>query len=625
MTPQSYRHPYSWWQKQLDPDGRQKTADGFKNRCPAHDDDGPSLHVTRKGTDAAPPVLHCFAGCSYQDIERATREGTPADEPPAGPRVTRHKAVTRPEKDPPGASDPLTWLSDYLGGIPVSFLQTLPLRAVGDQVHYTFPHNGIAKTRLASDTVKRPGWNKAGVFTPLLWPAPTDNMPAKIYLTEGETDCVVLRYQGYDAYAITHGAKATLPPGAYRDLKAHGVEHIVLAFDQDSSGEAAREEYASDIIAAGLVVSTLRVSLRIFEGEKDIRDWFLRTKGKEPLVDEQESVALDLDALAAASPPDTRWVAPGFFAHDAITLVAGPPKAGKSTLVYLFLACHEKAGTFLGTPATRGRALLMSEEFAPTILEKTQAFGIEDIAVLTQGAAATQGWTFTEALVRAVAQARQEKRDVLVIDTLSAWAQFKDENDASEVTQALTAIRNTVAGTGIAVILIHHTRKGGGEHGEAIRGSSALYALTEIAIEYGYKDKTTRGVSVSSRFADVPEPLFVRMTERGHLEVLDQAEWNVEEASPVIDALTDGPKDVRQLLAATELSEPTIRKHLHHLEALGKVSYTVGARGRKTYTMPDNGRAGGAIFKAHIRTSNASTRPQRPALRVMRTPPSAQA
>lgn len=69
----------------------QRNGDGFKCRCPSHEDDKPSLSI-RPG-DKQPWILKCFAGCSYEtiikDLGIATNgvnghHPTPPATPPAG-------------------------------------------------------------------------------------------------------------------------------------------------------------------------------------------------------------------------------------------------------------------------------------------------------------------------------------------------------------------------------------------------------------------------------------------------------------------------------------------------------------------------------------------------------------
>ena len=55
---------------------RIRLADGsWMARCPAHDDRDPSLHITPKEGRV---LLHCFAGCSYQEIVNALKISSPS-------------------------------------------------------------------------------------------------------------------------------------------------------------------------------------------------------------------------------------------------------------------------------------------------------------------------------------------------------------------------------------------------------------------------------------------------------------------------------------------------------------------------------------------------------------------
>ena len=60
-----------------------KVGDGYKARCPCHDDKNPSLSVKMNGR----LLLHCFAGCSYDRIVAAlSLEAEPAPDARQSPR-----------------------------------------------------------------------------------------------------------------------------------------------------------------------------------------------------------------------------------------------------------------------------------------------------------------------------------------------------------------------------------------------------------------------------------------------------------------------------------------------------------------------------------------------------------
>ena len=51
----------------------QKVGKGYKALCPAHEDVNPSLSI--KAGDKHPYVIKCHAGCEYQAIMEALKDG----------------------------------------------------------------------------------------------------------------------------------------------------------------------------------------------------------------------------------------------------------------------------------------------------------------------------------------------------------------------------------------------------------------------------------------------------------------------------------------------------------------------------------------------------------------------
>ena len=84
----------------------------------------------------------------------------------------------------------------------------------------------------------------------------------------------------------------------------------------------------------------------------------------------------------------------------------------------------------------------------------------------------------------AAAEADRVKAALLAVDTFAFWAQLgpDSEKDAGAV-QAAMAPLIVAARSGLAVLLIVHARKGGGEDGESLRGSSALAGAADIILE----------------------------------------------------------------------------------------------------------------------------------------------
>jgi AAA domain len=73
---------------------------------------------------------------------------------------------------------------------------------------------------------------------------------------------------------------------------------------------------------------------------------------------------------------------------------------------------------------------------------------------------------------------------LLVIDSLSFWAAFAEgaEKDAGAAQAAIDAL-GAATGLGLAVLLVHHQRKAGGEDGDAVRGSGAIFGAVDTLVE----------------------------------------------------------------------------------------------------------------------------------------------
>jgi len=186
--------------------------------------------------------------------------------------------------------------------------------------------------------------------------------------------------------------------------------------------------------------------------------------------------------LIDAAPPVVPWVLDGYIASGAITLLAGKPKVGKSTLICALIeALVTGARSFPGRAVTGGPVVLVSEESSGTLAGKLPYHPA--LQVLSRDDAfAKPDWA--DLIAGAVRHARREKAVLLVIDTLAYWSALgaDREKDAGSVQEPMTPLIDATR-AGPAVLLVHHQRKAGGEDGDAIRGSSALAGATDANVE----------------------------------------------------------------------------------------------------------------------------------------------
>ena len=81
-----------------------------------------------------------------------------------------------------------------------------------------------------------------------------------------------------------------------------------------------------------------------------------------------------------------------------------------------------------------------------------------------------------------IAQITSRDESVVIVDTIRSLLGMQDENDNSEVARVLIPVIAAARQAGKTLILLHHQRKGGGDHGEGITGGHAFFGFVDIAL-----------------------------------------------------------------------------------------------------------------------------------------------
>jgi hypothetical protein len=270
---------------------------------------------------------------------------------------------------------------------------------------------------------------------------------------------------------------------------------------------------------------------------------------------------VNIDDYRAGVPTEIPWIVRPLAYAGGVSLIAGPPKAGKSTFAANLQRCRETGDPFLGSWAVaNGPLLLVSEEGGVAIIYKTA--GLHSLDVLDRRAAVGAGLTFAQVLEVVAGWAATHLGGLVFIDTLAIWAEIENENDASEASKAVALVTALAQGTDLAIVLIHHVRKSGGDNGDAIRGSGAILATVDIAVELSRVKlgSDDRWLDVQGRVI-LPERFlltFDRPTLTYSLD--DQAESRLEEIKADLGGIpADGPGLTRNDLHALWRKDPRAR------------------------------------------------------------------
>jgi hypothetical protein len=184
-------------------------------------------------------------------------------------------------------------------------------------------------------------------------------------------------------------------------------------------------------------------------------------------------------------PTERRWLVDQLWGDEAVGIVGGEPKCCKS-----FLALDLAVAVASGAPCVRrfavartGRVLLFAAEDALHVVRQRLA-GIArvagrelaelDIQVITAPSVRLDVERDRDALTETVDKLRPR---LLVLDPFVRLHRI-DENISGEVAPLLAYLRELQRRYHVAVVLVHHARKGGSKMraGQALRGSSEFHA-----------------------------------------------------------------------------------------------------------------------------------------------------
>jgi hypothetical protein len=229
--------------------------------------------------------------------------------------------------------------------------------------------------------------------------------------------------------------------------------------------------------------------------------------------------AADLDPRA----PDRRWLIDGLWGDQAVGIVGGEPKCCKS-----FLALDIAIAVASGAPCLRrfpvprpGRVLLFAAEDALGVVRCrldgiAAAAGVDlaalDLHVIT--APALRIDTLDDQL--RLANTLDALRPALLILDPFVRLHRVDENVCSEVAPLLAYLRDLQRRFGLALVVVHHARKGAGRAraGQALRGSSEFHAWTDSSL-YLRRSDDALTLTIEHRAEPSHGPLPVQLVANG--------------------------------------------------------------------------------------------------------------
>lgn len=201
------------------------------------------------------------------------------------------------------------------------------------------------------------------------------------------------------------------------------------------------------------------------------------------------------------------WLWENFLAKRHITLLVAYWKAGKSTMLRTLFAAMEREEEFAGEPTKKCNILVVTEEPEEDWVDKREEFELDqntNLYILSRpfkGKPTLKQWP--EVITRLVKECNENKIDLLIFDTISTFFPINKEKESDEWLNALLPLYEFTR-LDLAVLLVHHFRKGAGDEAQAFRGSGVLGSFPSNIIEFirdpeGYNNR--RVIKTYGRFS----------------------------------------------------------------------------------------------------------------------------
>ena len=280
-----------------------------------------------------------------------------------------------------------------------------------------------------------------------------------------------------------------------------------------------------------------------------------------------------LDELLGEPIPEVDWIVEGLLPAGGTALIVGPPKSGKSTLGRNIVAAIGEGRDILGRTTRQGPALYCSFEGR----RAGMAAHFREMAVNHDAPISVyHGEAFSPDNAVEIVEAEIAKTgaNVIVIDTLLRFMRVTDANAYAEISNATQAIIDLASRTGCAVIGIHHSRKGGGQHGEEASGSAALFGSVDVMASITREDDELRMIYTIQREGSDLERTSLALGPTGWLSLGSTAREEREAISleAVTRTLAKGDAlDIMQVVDATKLRKAHVKDALTTLTGAGKI------------------------------------------------------
>ena len=297
---------------------------------------------------------------------------------------------------------------------------------------------------------------------------------------------------------------------------------------------------------------------------------------------------------------EMEWLWEGMLPTGTLAALVAFMKVGKTTLAFQLAVAVARGELFLGFPTKQSGVLIISlEENKILLRDRLRKYGATDTDPI---------WVMYRPDLWKDAKKPgfyDELRHfcisngigLIIIDSLSRFAMFKDENANAEVTRFMNLPLTLAHDTNTVVLFLHHESKAGGESGRGIRGAGSILGAVDVALTMSRvvgNSPNDRTFEVLGRYQEyAPGKLRLSYENGSYIsDGLEEEQSLAAKKDKVLGALNEVPRKVEEIAESAVLGSKPTRTALQALFTDKKVGREGdGKKGdpHKYYRLRDEG------------------------------------
>jgi AAA domain len=256
----------------------------------------------------------------------------------------------------------------------------------------------------------------------------------------------------------------------------------------------------------------------------------IRNEAVQPLVFKSVKDLYDTPA------EETSYCVEGMLPTSGLSILAGKPKAGKTTLARQLAVAVAQGESFLGRQTQQGTVLYLAlEEKQSEVTAHFQQLGLtESDPVLVRCGSVPM----KDGAVSALERALTEIPDIMlvILDPIFRFIGVRDGNDYVQVNNALEQVLDLARRYGVHILTVHHLKKKETEDiSDATLGSTAIVAAADTFLALMVDGRGVRTLCTRQRYGRDMEPTILVWNEETRSfslgETADKAEQQAANAT----------------------------------------------------------------------------------------------